>query len=58
MTSLLLGLRLSVTPAARLRTALLVLAAALGAAVVVVTLAAGRHQLVTATPRKIKNRKN
>ncbi|GAW50512.1 MULTISPECIES: FtsX-like permease family protein [unclassified Nocardioides] len=49
MTSLLLGLRLSVTPAARLRTALLVLAAALGAAVVVVTLAAGRHQLVTAT---------
>jgi putative ABC transport system permease protein len=49
VTSLLLGLRLSVTPAARLRTALLVLAAALGAAVVLVTLAAGRHQLVTAT---------
>lgn len=49
MTSLLLGLRLSVTPAARLRTALLALAATVGAAIVLVTVAAGRHQLVTAT---------
>ncbi len=49
MTSLLLGLRLSVTSAARLRTVLLALAAALGTAIVLVTLAAGRHQLVTAT---------
>ncbi|GAA4733744.1 hypothetical protein GCM10023350_16650 [Nocardioides endophyticus] len=49
MTSLLLGLRLSVTPAARLRTAMLALAAALGTAIVLITVAAGRHQLVTAT---------
>jgi hypothetical protein len=49
VTSLLLGLRLSVTPAARLRTAMLALAAALGTAIVLVTVAAGRHQLVTAT---------
>lgn len=49
MTSLLLGLRLSITPAARLRTALLVLAAAIGSAVLLVTFAAGQHQLVTAT---------
>jgi hypothetical protein len=49
VTVLLLGLRLSITPAARLRTALLALAAAIGAAIVLVTLAAGQHQLATAT---------
>ncbi|GAA4695109.1 FtsX-like permease family protein [Nocardioides conyzicola] len=49
MTSLLLGLRLSVTPAARLRTALLALAAATGSTILLVTFAAGHHQLVTAT---------
>lgn len=49
MTSLLLGLRLSFTPAARLRTALLALAAALGTTIVLVTVAAGHHQRVTAT---------
>ncbi|GAA1792328.1 hypothetical protein GCM10009795_042490 [Nocardioides hankookensis] len=49
MTSLRLGLRLAVTPAARLRTALLALAAMLGAAILLITFAAGQHQLVTAT---------
>ena len=44
MTSLLLGLRLSITPAARLRTGLLALAAAIGAALVLVTLASGHHR--------------
>lgn len=49
MTSLVLGLRLALTPAARLRTALLTLAVALGSAILLVTVAAGRQQLVTAT---------
>ncbi|KQW48343.1 hypothetical protein ASC77_06155 [Nocardioides sp. Root1257] len=49
MTSLRLGLRLAITPAARLRTALLAVAAMLGAAILLVTFAAGHHQLVTAT---------
>lgn len=49
MTSLRLGLRLAVTPAARVRTALLALAAALGSSILLVTLAAGHHQLATAT---------
>lgn len=49
MTSLLLGLRLAVTPAARLRTAMLALTALLGTTILLITVAAGRHQLVTAT---------
>ncbi|MFC7493696.1 MULTISPECIES: FtsX-like permease family protein [unclassified Nocardioides] len=49
MTSLWLGLRLSLTPSARVRTALLVLAAALAGLVLLTTLAASRFELHNAT---------
>jgi putative ABC transport system permease protein len=49
VTSLRLGLRLAITPAARLRTALLAVAAMLGAAILLVAFAAGHHQVVSAT---------
>lgn len=49
MTSVLLGLRLAITPAARVRSGLLLLAAALGTVVLLVVLAAGRYELAAAT---------
>lgn len=45
MTSALLGLRLAITPAARIRSALLVLAATLVTVVLLATAAAGRYEL-------------
>lgn len=49
MTSVLLGLRLAITPAARVRSGLLLLASTLGALVLLVVLAAGRFELVAST---------